>query len=322
VSKNSDRSINSNINESEYTGESDYAGEGGSFNEIDYSYESDYSNESDYTNESGRIKSSNRGARPSNRKKIVYISLMIVGVILATAALRVILRDANEDATARSEYDQIRDRFPEISGQANDDSNDNNNETSESSDEDADLEASEEEARALRELSLEELASINNDFIGWINAINSIDYPVVRGRDNERYINTTFFGNRNSAGTIFMDYRHARGFDEHVAILYGHRTRDGSMFTALERYLDPDFARRNPNISIIKRDGSRLTYTVFAAKITDAWDAAYTVGVYDTDRASEVFPNVPENASRFLLLSTCTRGSNDDERLLVFAALT
>ena len=119
-----------------------------------------------------------------------------------------------------------------------------------------------------------------------------------------------------------MDYRHARGFDEQVVILYGHRTRDGSMFTALERYLDADYLRRNPNISITTRDGSRLTYTVFAAKVTDAWDAAYNVGVYDTGRASEVFPNVPQNANRFLLLSTCTRGNNDEERLLVFAALS
>jgi sortase B len=250
---------------------------------------------------------------------------MIIGVILATVALRVILNDAREDAAARDEYEQIRDRFPDVSGPASDNPNSDNsgnNGNSESFDEDADLAASEEEARVLRELSLGELASINSDFVGWINALNSIDYPVVRGRDNERYINTTFFGNRNSAGAIFMDYRHARGFDEQVVILYGHRTRDGSMFTALESYLDPDFIRRNPNISILKRDGTRLTYTVFAAKITDAWDAAYTAGIYDTERASEVFPDAPANASRFLLLSTCTRGNNDNERLLVFAALT
>jgi len=257
--------------------------------------------------------------------KFVYVSLMVIGVVLATAALRVILSDVQEDTAARVEYEQIRDRFPEISGPADDivDVESNGNiEIDEILDDDTDIVADEEEARALRELTLDELAAINGDFIGWINAINRIDYPVVRGRDNDRYINTTFFGSRNSAGTIFMDYRHADGFDEHVAILYGHRTRDGSMFTTLERYLDPEFIRRNPNISITKRDGSRLTYTVFAAKVTDAWDIAYTVGVYDNTRASEVFPNAPENASRFLLLSTCTRGNDDDERLLVFAALT
>jgi sortase B len=250
----------------------------------------------------------------------VYASLLIIGVVLATAALTVILNDAREDAAARSEYDQIRDRFPNISGQGNDDHGINNNNTN--PDEHTDLDADEDEERSLRELSIDELVSINGDFIGWINAANRIDYPVVRGADNERYINTTFFGSQNTAGTIFMDYRHARGFDESVVILYGHRTRDGSMFTELENYLDSDFMRRNPNISITNRDGRRFSYTVFAAKITDAWDVSYTTGIFDTTRASEVFPNAPQNAIRFLLLSTCTRGSNEDERLLVFAALT
>jgi sortase B len=270
--------------------------------------------EDDYRNNRGK-----RSTHSSELKKFIYISLMIVGVVLATAALRIILSDVSEDAAARNEYVQIRTRFPDVSGPVNDEPF---NVVIENVDEDDDIEEEEERERELREHSLDELAAINGDFIGWINALHSIDYPVVRGRDNERYINTTFFGSRNSAGTIFMDYRHARGFEEHVVILYGHRTRDGSMFTALESYLTPEFMRRNPYISITTRDGSRLTYTVFAAIITDAWDAAYTVGVYDAASASEVFPNAPQNASQFLLLSTCTRGNNDNERLLVYAALT
>jgi sortase B len=263
---------------------------------------------------------SRRNRKSASRKKVLYISLMILGIILTTAALRVILNDVREDTVARVEYSQIRERFPEISGQVNDDSD---NTIRNDNDEDTDLEEEEEEAaRELRELSLDELAAINRDFVGWINALHSIDYPVVQGRDNDKYINITFYGSRNSAGTIFMDYRHTRGFDENVVILYGHRTRDGSMFSALESYLNSDFLRRNPNIDITKRDGSRVTYTVFAAKVTDAWDAAYTVGISETARASEVFPNAPQNASHFLLLSTCTRGNDDNERLLVFAALT
>ena len=71
-------------------------------------------------------KSNKRSTRNSERNKIIYISLMIVGVVLATAALRIILSDANEDAAARSEYEQIRERFPEVSGPVNNSSNDIN----------------------------------------------------------------------------------------------------------------------------------------------------------------------------------------------------
>ena len=250
--------------------------------------------------------------RPVTMRQIVYFSMIIVGAFFAAAALRMLYSDVAEDAAARVEYLQLREEFPAISQQTTPDIIEV---------EEHDEETEEEDDFDLRDLSLDQLAAINGDFIGWISAINRIDYPVVRGNDNNKYVNTTFYGSRNSAGTIFMDYRHIRGFDEHVAILYGHFTRDGSMFSALINFLDPNFIRRNPNINITTRDGRNLTYKVFAATQTDAWDVAYTVGVRESERASEVFPNAPENAKNFLLLSTCTRSSDNNERILVYAAL-
>ena len=248
---------------------------------------------------------------PLNRKQVLYGLLIVTGVVLATIALRIILGEVMEDSAARTEYENLRERFPEIAGEQNPGAFDET---------DIDEEDSE---RDLRDLSLDELAAINRDFVGWINANNNlIDYPVVRGNDNVRYINTTFHGGRNTAGTIFMDHRNARGFDEQVTILYGHFTRDGSMFSSLINYLNENHRRNNPNITITARDGRRLTYRVFAARMTDAWDEAYSVGIHDSARASDVFPNAPSGAGRFLLLSTCTRSQNENERILVFAALS
>ena len=219
----------------------------------------------------------------------------------------------HEDAVARDEYEQLREFSPSVVEEIREE------------DDDVELndelpEADEEENEEMRALTFDELARLNQDFIGWINVNNLIDYPVVRGRDNSRYINTTFTGGRNTAGAIFMDYRHANGFDEPVSILYGHYTRDGSMFSPLVQYLDSAFLQRNPNITITTRDGRKLSYRIFAATLTDAWDVAYTIGVSESERAAEVFPGAPENASSFLLMSTCTRSSDVDERILVFAA--
>ena len=246
-----------------------------------------------------------------NRKQVLYGLLIVTGVVLATIALRIVLGEVMEDAAARSEYESLRQSFPNIAGEQNPYDGD-----------DYLPEDLPEDIEDLRDMSLDELAAINSDFIGWINANNNlIDYPVVRGRDNSRYINTTFHGGRNSAGTIFMDYRNSRGFDEQVAILYGHFTRDGSMFSSLLSFVNDGHRSSHPNITITTRDGRKLTYRVFAARMTDAWDEAYTIGINDSARAADVFPNVPENTSRFLLLSTCTRSPNEDERILVFAAL-
>jgi len=253
--------------------------------------------------------------RPITMRQVLYFSLIAVGAFLAAFALRMILSDVAEDAAARTEYLQLRDDFPSVSRPT---PQENNFEEEEQTDDPPEAD----EDFDLRKLSLDQLTAINRDFIGWINATHSIDYPVVRGNDNYKYINTTFFGSRNSAGTIFMDYRHTGGFDEHVTILYGHNTRDGSMFSALINFLDPGFLRNNPNINITTKDGKNLTYKVFAATQTDAWDIAYTIGLRDNEKAAEVFPNAPENASRFLLLSTCTRSRDNDERILVYAALS
>jgi len=279
---------------------------------------------------SARVRHRTNRPMPSlSLKHYIYGSILLTGALFITVALRAIIGGLVEDAAARSEYEQLREYSPAASTPAvtgntsTDNSRDINEGIADIFEEDVDEEdEAEAEYLEMQILSFDELAAMNRDFIGWINVNPHIDYPVVRGSDNSKYINTTFLGNRNTAGTIFMDYRNVNNFDEEISILYGHNTRDGAMFSQLSNYLNPDFQNRNPNIIITTREGKSLTYKIFAAKITDAWDVAYTIGVNGGAGASDVFPNVPENASRFLLLSTCTRSSDDDERILVFAAIT
>jgi hypothetical protein len=92
------------------------------------------------------------------------------------------------------------------------------------------------------------------------------------------------------------------------------------MFSPLIQYLNPDYLQQYPNIIVTTRNGRTLNYRIFAARITDAWDVAYSVSISDSTRATEIFPDVPEDASRFMLLSTCTRSGDKDERILVYAA--
>jgi len=261
---------------------------------------------------------SNLFQQPLTGKHYIYGSLIIVGTFFIAAALRVLIGGLLEDSAARTEYELLRTYSPTVSAPAPL-PDDPIVEESEEEEEEAEEEEEEEEVQPL---TFDELAAINRDFIGWISDGKVIDYPIVRGSDNVKYINTTFFGNRNTAGTIFMDYRNTNGFDEYVSILYGHNTRDGSMFTSLANHLDPDYRSRNPDIIITARDGTTLTYKIFAAILTDAWDISYAIGISDSARAVDVFPDAPPDAKRFLLLSTCTRSSETDERILVFAAIT
>ena len=276
-------------------------------------------NPNDITDNKTDDKSVNRKKkrRPQRRKQILYGSLMVVGVFFIAAALRAIIGGLVEDDDARSEYELLRESFPAVSNQT---PLPDIEQTPVPEVEEEEEEESIEEELDLRSLSLDELAALNRDFIGWITIGRSIDYPVVRAGDNAKYMNTTFLGRRNTAGAIFMDFRHTGGFDEKVGTIYGHNTRDGSMFSPLIQYLNPAMIQSNPTVSITARNGKAYTYRIFDARLTDAWDEAYTIGVSDQERASEVFAGAPENASHFLLLSTCTRSRDDDERILVLAA--
>src|SRR5690625_70213 len=87
----------------------------------------------------------------------------------------------------------------------------------------------------------------NDDVVGWITIDDTkIDYPIVQAEDNAVYLNRNFFNEETRLGSIFMDYRNDITSDnERNLILYGHRTKDGSMFQHLTKFLDEDFYREH-----------------------------------------------------------------------------
>ena len=263
-----------------------------------------------------------RRRSPLNWRYVLYIALVAVGFLLIIAATQEILTWEGEDSDARDEYENLRTMFPIITEKPSPTaaSPSGENPTLNDPDSESPSDHAPDPHEEQRLLSIAALTEINPDFIGWITIWDVLDYPVVRGSNNSRYLYETFAGQRNSSGVLFMDYRIRRGFDEHVCIIYGHNMRDDSMFTPLRQYTNRGFMAENPYIAIANTAGDVMVYRVFATKLTDAWDEAYTIGVSDSARASEVFPNVPADASRFLLLSTCTRSRDDDERILVYAA--
>ena len=161
---------------------------------------------------------------------------------------------------------------------------------------------------------------INPDFVGWIHVNGTaVDYPIVRGADNERYLHTTFSGTHNASGAIFMDYRCTNGFDAPATILYGHNMRDGSMFAPLHQFLDPEFINQYTEITIVTAEGIPLVYRIFDAKFVDAQDPLFGLDFNNAVAVAEFFDVSP--ADRILVLSTCETGTNRDRRLVVFATL-
>ncbi len=65
------------------------------------------------------------------------------------------------------------------------------------------------------QVDFEALLQENQDVVGWILIENTnINYPIVQGTDNEYYVDHLVNGQKNAAGSIFMDFRNEPDFTE------------------------------------------------------------------------------------------------------------
>ena len=165
----------------------------------------------------------------------------------------------------------------------------------------------------------DELIEINPGYMGWIFMENTrIDYPVVRGVDNSMYMDFTFSGVRNRAGAIFMDFRCYEGFNTPLTVLYGHNSRNGSMFASLHNVSEGDF------VHIVTPDDVTRRYRIYEIRLTDIFDSSYTLIGKSEEVVMDFLQdelNAPRGSNRLLLLSTCVHSHNPDDRLVVLAVL-
>lgn len=193
--------------------------------------------------------------------------------------------------------------------------------------ESADGDASQEET--IFTVDFEKLKEINPETVAWIrfDEPSQISYPVVKGADNSKYLNTTFEGKRNSAGALFVDMDNSGDFTDRNTFIYGHNMKNGSMFGQLRKYKTKAFGQEHPYFYIYTPDGKETTYQVFAVSVVKDTSESYQKW-YNTDEEFLDYikyirsiagykTDVEVGAdSKIVSLSTCTNVS-DDERLLV-----
>jgi sortase B len=162
------------------------------------------------------------------------------------------------------------------------------------------------------------------DYMGWISIRNTaIDYPIVKGSDNEFYLNRNVYKKANIAGSIFMDRRNiGNGLDSHL-IIYGHLMNDGSMFSALNKYKEQNFYNNNKYVEI-ENLYTTEEFEVIAAYIVSAdeytLDFRISKDVIDKWLQKSLIKTsytFDEN-HKFLTLSTCNY-TLDNGRILVHA---
>lgn len=189
-------------------------------------------------------------------------------------------------------------------------------------------------------LSFAQLRAINPDVVGWLTVNDMpIDYPVVQGPDNRKYLDTTVEGEYRLSGSLFLDWRNNPAFSDFNSIIFGHHMEQERMFGCLSNFGYAAYFDAHPFGGLTLREdwsGDRsgtegfheYGLEFFAVLLTDAYDdVLYNPGV--TLEARQAYlDHILKDAlfrrelqvdtnNRLVLLSTCTTERTNGRYVLV-----
>lgn len=171
------------------------------------------------------------------------------------------------------------------------------------------------------------LSASLSDFVGWLYMADSaIDYPVMQGRDNQYYLHHAPDGSYLKRGSLFLDWRCARGLTDGENIIYGHNMVSG-MFGDIRAFrTQEEFDAHRCGWFVTPDTVRRIDFFVLA--VTDAFDPLYTLPADSAEwrarlhETAEFEREMPLSDDDCLIaLSTCTFGSTAYARALLTGRL-
>lgn len=132
-------------------------------------------------------------------------------------------------------------------------------------------------------VDFESLQEQNPDIVGWIYCPDTnINYPIVQGESNQDYLYRSHTGERNSNGSIFMDFRNLRDFSDFNNIIYGHNMGPNAMFGTLKQYVYQEFYEKHPTMWLLTPDKA-FRLDLIAGLVTPSDSDSYEVFSYIED---------------------------------------
>jgi len=178
--------------------------------------------------------------------------------------------------------------------------------------------------------SLAQLQAINPDVIGWLQVYGTpINYPLVQGPDDMKYLNTNAKGAYSLSGAIFLSWINQKDFSDFNNIIYGHHMDHEAMFGSLTDFEDPAFFAAR-EYGMIYFGGREHGLQFFASIHDDAYDTSvYRVAHTDSADRQAYLNNLMSYAvntrshvtvtpdDQIVLLSTCASSSTNGRDILV-----
>ena len=163
----------------------------------------------------------------------------------------------------------------------------------------------------------------NSDIIGWIYCPDTpINYPVVKGKDNNQYLRADLKGKYLVSGTLFADYRNGEVSEDPNYIVYGHNMKNSTMFGTLVKYKEQSYYDAHPILyfltpennyiielcagSVVKRDSDIYKTTPNGNTVTDFIAKSTFKSTVKIDKGESI-----------LTLSTCSYEFNNARYVLI-----
>ena len=178
--------------------------------------------------------------------------------------------------------------------------------------------------------TLEELTALNPETRGWLTIDGThIDYPVVQGEDDMKYVNTDVFGEFSLSGSIFLSCLNSPDFSDSYSLVYGHHMDNGGMFGDVMEFTDGDYFEKHQTGTLFLPE-STWQVTLFACIEADAYDSLiYSAGpdyqtqpLLDYLKSSAVqYRDIGVTASdKIIGMSTC-KDAETNGRVILFGRL-
>ena len=166
------------------------------------------------------------------------------------------------------------------------------------------------------EVDFEALKNKNEDIIAWIYSEGTpINYPIVQAKDNDYYLRRLIDGTYNQAGTLFMDYRNNKDFNDFNTIVYGHNMKNDRMFGTLTNYENQNYYNEHKEM-FLYTDNKKFKVEIFAGFTTSSESDIYIYPktrntnkkLIDNALKESTFSSDVEvtNEDKILTLSTCS----------------
>ena len=235
-------------------------------------------------------------------KKLRITFIIILTVIFAVSAFHII-KITHDYKTADKVNTELQERFVQ------------------------EIEPTDAEVKAPISIDFDALKQENSDIIGWIYCPDTpLNYPVVKGKDNNQYLRTDLKGNYLISGTIFADYRNGNVGEDKNHIVYGHNMKNTTMFGLLVNYKEQSYYDEHPVLYyltpsgdyqidlyagiVVSRDALIYNSNPDKAELQDFLDNAKEDSTFQSDV-------VIEDDDLLITLSTCSYEYNNARYIVI-----